>query len=168
MVYPATRLPVVVEIAPGAAPAGDPGDWQWTDVTSSVRIRDGITITEGRGDWGDQTDPGSISLVFKNNSGDFSEHNPLGQWYGSLGQDTPLRVRIRRGEDAFGRTTSNGWGTADSGQVWTASGASASDYSVSGGTARHSHGTVNFLRRTVLDTSLVDVEQLYDVSTPCS
>lgn len=166
MTFPSTPLPVVVEIAPGASPTGDPGDWEWTDVTSSVRMASGITIDEGRGDWGDYVDPGRCTLTFDNPSGDFSQHNPSGQWYGLLGRNTPLRVRLRRGKDEFGRTASSGWGTSDSGQAWTGSGGSATDYSVSSGSGRHSHGTTNVLRRTTLGSSLVDVEQVCDVSTP--
>ncbi len=36
-------------------------------------------------------------------------------------------------QDAFARTVETGWGTADSGQAWTTTGGSASDYSVTGG-----------------------------------
>jgi hypothetical protein len=166
MAFPLTALPVVVEIAPGATPTGDPGDWEWTDVTNSVRMASGITIDEGRGDWGDYVDPGRCALTFDNLSGDFSQHNPRGQWYGQLGRNTPLRVRLRRGEDAFGRTASSGWGTSDSGQAWSNSGGSSTDYSVSSGAGWHSHGSTNVLRRTTLAASLVDVEQVFDVSTP--
>ncbi|MFH8792190.1 hypothetical protein [Streptomyces sp. NPDC017941] len=35
-------------------------------------------------------------------------------------------------QDTYGRNVSSGWGTADSGQTWTTSGGSASDYSVEG------------------------------------
>lgn len=46
--------------------------------------------------------------------------------------------------DAFGRTTSNGWGNADTGQAWSTAGpASATNYSVSGGFGRHSLAVVN-------------------------
>lgn len=47
--------------------------------------------------------------------------------------------------DTFARTVSNGWGTADTGQAWTAlvSPAPASDYSVSSGLGKHSLSAVN-------------------------
>jgi hypothetical protein len=47
--------------------------------------------------------------------------------------------------DTFARTVSNGWGTADTGQTWTAlvSPAPASDYSVSSGLGKHSLSAVN-------------------------
>lgn len=165
MAYPDDPVPVVVEIAPGADPAGDPGDWVWEDITTSVRLEDRIRITVGRPDEATRVDPARCSLRLDNSTGDFVRRNPYGRWYGQLGRNTPLRVRIRRAEDTFGRTVSGGWGTADSGQAWTAAGGSASNYSVSGGTARHSHSSANTLFWQTLDTSLLDVEQLVDVST---
>lgn len=164
MVYPQTRLPVVVEIAPGAAPAADPGGWRWVDVTTSARVADGITIGAGRGDWGQDTDPGTCSLVFNNPDGHFSEHNPLGQWYGQLGKDTPLRVRLRRGEDDFARTVAAEWGTAPSGQPWTLIGAGgtvlATDASVAGGVGFLRVPQALASRAMLLDSYLRDVEVL--------
>lgn len=60
------------------------------------------------------------------------------------------------GQDTFGRTVSGGWGTADSGQAWSTLGGSASDYSVSSGTGRHSCSSINVLRYTILPTATVD------------
>lgn len=165
MVFPTSGgLPVVVEIAPGAAAAADPGTWTWTDVSTRWLLNEKITITEGRGDWGTRVDTGTCRITFRNN-GDFSQFNPAGQWYGLLGRDTPLRVRLRRGVDAFARTVSAGWGTADSGQAWSIGTGSAADISVSGGVARHAHTAVGQLRRTKLAATLTDCEQLFDVST---
>lgn len=166
MVYPDTGLPLVVEIAPGANSAGDPGEWPWTDVTYAASLADGdnITIGEGRTDWGAKVDAGSIALTFKNQSGDFSEWNPLGKWYGSLGRDTPLRVRLKRVEDAFGRTVSNGWGTADSGQSWTVASGPTAAWSVGSGAGQVSISAVNAYRRILLPTTLLDVEQRWDIT----
>lgn len=162
MVYPQTRLPVVVEVAPGAAPAADPGTWRWVDVSTSARVGDGVTIGAGRGDWGQDTDPGTCSLAFNNPAGDFSEHNPLGQWYGQLGKDTPLRVRLRRGEDQFARTVAAGWGTAPSGQTWSLIGAGGTvlltDASVAGGVGYLRVPAVAASRAMLLGSYLRDVE----------
>jgi hypothetical protein len=158
VVYPVTGLPLVVQIAPGASSAGSPGDWPWTDVTYAARLADGITISEGQGDWGSKVDPGSIALTFDNRTGDFSEWNPLGQWYGLLGRDTPLRVRLRRGEDTFARTVSNGLGTADSGQAWTPL-SPASAWSVGSGHGTCSISAVNSIRRILFGATLLDCEQ---------
>ena len=165
MVFPQSAAPMVVEIAPGAAAGADPGTWTWADVSNAWRTRGKIVIGEGRTDWGADVDPGSCALAFDNRAGNFAEHNPAGQWYGQLGRDTPLRVRWRRAVDTFTRTTATGWGTADSGLGWLNSG-SASDFSVSGGSGRHSHPAVNQVKQTRLPVQLVDVEQMVDVSVP--
>ncbi len=52
--------------------------------------------------------------------------------------------------DAFGRTVSNGWGTADIGGAWTATGGSASDYSVASSLGKHTLTSVNVQRETTL------------------
>ena len=164
--FPTDPVPVVVEIAPGADPAASDGTWSWVDITDRVRLADRVRIVTGRQNEASQVDPSRCTMTLNNSTGDFTPRNPYGQWYGQIGRNTPLRVRIRRGEDGFDRTTSNGWGTADSGQEWTASGSAAADYSVSGGAARISHGTANVLRRVTLDVALADPEQMVDVSTP--
>jgi hypothetical protein len=75
---------------------------------------------------------------------------------------TPATVR-----DAFERTVANGWGSADTGQDWTTSGGSASDYSVSGGVGKHSHSTLNVFRVTAADgVSMTDVDLQANVSLP--
>ncbi|RAO26466.1 hypothetical protein PSN13_06494 [Micromonospora saelicesensis] len=68
--------------------------------------------------------------------------------------------------DAFGRTASSGWGTADSGQAWVTSGGSASDFSVSAGVGRHSVGTVNALRHSLIDIGSTDGTITVDVTNP--
>ncbi|MCX4468971.1 hypothetical protein OOK41_01355 [Micromonospora sp. NBC_01655] len=166
MVYPTTGLPVVVEIAPGAQLTADPGTWPWADVTGDWRYAGGITIEEGRGDWGQSVDAGSCSLTFDNTSGDFSQYNPAGRWYGLLGRDTPLRVRIRRGLDEFGRTSPAGWGTSDNGPGWSHAGGPADQFPAAGGRGLHRHVTIGGIRRSLLDVDLVDVEQLVDVDVP--
>lgn len=48
--------------------------------------------------------------------------------------------------DSFTRSTSNGWGTANSGQAWTASGGAAGDYFTQGSEAGHTLTNVNASR----------------------
>lgn len=164
--YPQTALPLVVQIAPGADSARGPGDWTWVDVTDYVSLANGnkISITEGRGDWGSKSDPGSIAVTFKNTTGDFSEYNPLGRWYGLLGRDTPLRVRIRRGEDSFTRTASGSWGTSDSGQAWTQVAGTPANWSVGSGVGRVAFNTVNDTERMLYGATLLDSEQRMSIT----
>jgi len=51
--------------------------------------------------------------------------------------------------DTFTRTVSNGWGTADTGAVWSVTGGSALDYSVNGSSGLVSLGVVNERHFTV-------------------
>ncbi len=67
--------------------------------------------------------------------------------------------------DTFTRSVSNGWGTADTGQPWTAAGGSASDFAVSGTTGTHTLATVNSVRRTFIDyAGILDWDIYCDVS----
>ncbi|MGW3135889.1 hypothetical protein [Streptomyces sp. NPDC001139] len=67
--------------------------------------------------------------------------------------------------DTFTRTTSNGWGTADTGQAWSTSGGVASDYATSGSVGTHSVSAVNSSRYTVLTSPAADVDVQVQVAT---
>lgn len=157
--------PVKTWIAPGADLAADPSSWPWVDVSTQVRQASPITIQAGRADEWESIDAGSCTLTFDDTSGDFSELNPSGQWHGLLGPDTPIRVAVRRGEDDFDRTVSNGWGTADSGQAWATTSGAASDYAVAGGAATHTIAAANAARYTTLDVALRQVDVTASFST---
>lgn len=68
-------------------------------------------------------------------------------------------------DDTFNRSVSSGWGTADTGQAWTTSGGSASDYAVAAGVASHTQSTVNASRRSFLTTPGPDFDWYLDVTT---
>lgn len=97
MAFPDTALDVKVEISPGADLTADPTTWTWTDITSSVRLRDGISITVGRPDEAARVDPSTCRLRLDNRTGNFTPRNPLGAYYGSLARNTPLRVQVNPG-----------------------------------------------------------------------
>lgn len=67
--------------------------------------------------------------------------------------------------DTFTRTTSNGWGTADTGQAWSTAGGVASDFSTNGTQGIHSVGLVNASRYTVVASPSVDVDLRVEVAT---
>ena len=67
--------------------------------------------------------------------------------------------------DAFTRVTASGWGTADTGQAWSTSGGSASDYSTSGTQGLHSVGSVNSSRYTLVAAPSADVDLRVEVAT---
>ncbi|MDX2948858.1 alkaline phosphatase D family protein [Streptomyces caniscabiei] len=69
--------------------------------------------------------------------------------------------------DRFTRSTSNGWGTAEVGGAWTATGGAAADYSVNGTVGRHSHGTRSVFRITSLNSvSLANVDVRACITIP--
>lgn len=85
--WPATPLPLVVEVFLF-------GSWQ--DITTLVYTRSNgkVVITRGQSSEGGSVDPTQISLTINNRDGRFSPRNPLGVWFGQIGRNTPLRVRV--------------------------------------------------------------------------
>jgi hypothetical protein len=68
--------------------------------------------------------------------------------------------------DAYGRTASAGWGTADSGQTWFAVGGTvATDYAVGSGYGSHTLTSVNVSRRSGVDFTHADVDVYVSVTT---
>ncbi|MEU8334792.1 hypothetical protein [Micromonospora tulbaghiae] len=151
-------LPVEVEAAFGATLTADPGTWLWTDLSARLRanpisIRQNVFPT-----------PSTCSVTLHNDDGALTPLHPGSPYWPNVDLGTPLRVRVRRAEDTFGRTASNGWGTAESGQEWTPASGAVSNYAVTSGAGRHTHAATNALRRTVLGVSLLDCEQTVDVA----
>lgn len=76
------------------------------------------------------------------------------------------------GVDAFNRTVANGWGTADVGGAWTATGGAAGDYAVAPGTlsargtGSHTLTSVNVARMTTVGVNAVDADVTAIVSSP--
>lgn len=66
------------------------GDWQ--DVTSDVRVSDGISVSWGKKDETSAPVPTSVNLTFDNRTGKYNPRNPLSPLYGLVGRNTPLQV----------------------------------------------------------------------------
>lgn len=163
MAWPDDRdLPIEVEAAFGADLDADPAMWTWTDLSSRL-LNDRIRIQYGSRSNASRVSPASCSVTLDNGDGALTPLHPMSPYYPDVELGTPVRVRLRRADDTFGRTVAGGWGTSDSGQAWTTSGTS---HSVSSGHAVQSHATVNTIRWALLDVSLLDVEQLVDVTVP--
>lgn len=54
--------------------------------------------------------------------------------------------------DTFDRTTTSGWSSANTGQSWSTSGGSSSEYSTNGTEGVHSVGSINVSRRTIMSS----------------
>ncbi|MGW3888883.1 hypothetical protein ACWD69_09350 [Micromonospora chokoriensis] len=154
-------LPIDVDAAFGADVHADPGTWSWTGLSSRLRAVP-ISLRAGRSGSNSQVSPGTCAVTLINDDAALTPLHPISPYWPNVELGTPLRVRLRRVEDAFGRTTSgNSWGTADSGEAWSVGGTGAS---VSGGVARHSHTDVGNVRTTTQPVSLTDSEQVIDVA----
>lgn len=132
---------------------------QWRDVSTDVRQGTSIVETRGRKDWGTKISPARCTLTLddgpEHGAGDYDPDNPLGQWYGVLGRNTPMRYALRYGLDVFSRGDQANWGASpDMGNWATIVGGSASASIVSN-QGRHSITTSG----SFAITNLQDVDQ---------
>lgn len=67
--------------------------------------------------------------------------------------------------DAFGRTSSSSWGSADIGGTYTSSGGTSADFNVTGGLGKHRLATANATRRSILSAVNADVDLTVDIGT---
>ncbi|NIL44024.1 hypothetical protein HCB17_25080 [Salinispora arenicola] len=85
MAFPADPLDVRVELDVGG----------WTDITSDVLTSHGpVVISRGRTSEGSEATPTQVSMSIRNTDGRYSPRNPTGPYYGVIGRNTPLRVRV--------------------------------------------------------------------------
>lgn len=150
-----------VYIAPGANPA-DPSTYQFTDITSDVRLASRITIQAGRQDEVSEASTTGHALTLDNRAGNYSPRNITGIWYGQLRKGTPVQTRVKLIDDTFGRTVGSGLGTDPvSGQAWTADGF----WSANGTVALCAIATVNFASWATLPTVLGDDVDIFKVTS---
>lgn len=138
------------------------GDWR--SVGQHVMQSPDITITRGTPDEGDDPPPSTCSFTLNDSpdkgNGDYNPYNPMGQWYGQLTRNVPVRVGLKVGEDTFTRSVGSGWGTSPANGAWsafTAGGTVAT--SVASNTGKHSITSTNASALTYLSTvDIRDVE----------
>ena len=66
----------------------------WTNITTAVRVSDGVVISRGRRDEEGTLAPGTCTMTLNNADGRFSPRNPAGPYYGSIGRNTLVRVSM--------------------------------------------------------------------------
>ena len=66
----------------------------WLDITSFVYQRDGITISCGKTQRGDTSQPATCTITLDNRDGRFSPNNTSGIWYPFLVRNTQIRVSV--------------------------------------------------------------------------
>lgn len=150
-----------VYIAPGANPA-DPSTYQFTDITTDVRLASKITIQVGRQDEISEVATTGHTLTLDNRTGNYSPRNVLSTWYGQLRKGTPVQTRVKLIDDTFGRTVGSGLGTDPvTGQAWTADG----DWSANGTVALCAIPSANFFSTANLLTVLGDDVDILKVTS---
>jgi hypothetical protein len=107
----------------------------WRDVTEFMRSVDGITIERGLKDEQGRVPSSRMECVLDDDDGHMDPDNPLGQWFGSIGEGTPTQLGLIVGEDLFSTAVVNGMGTGTTGEVWSID-AAATAYQVNGGSAK--------------------------------
>jgi hypothetical protein len=157
-------LPITAEIAPGADPSASPGDWTYTDDGIKWRVKDGISLTSGQDDEDDETKPGAAGVTFDDRAGKLSPRNVLGEWYGEISNNTPIRFLLGSVEDDFARVQSNGWGTEPrSGLSWNHTGSIR--WSVNGSAGEYTHPTPNTANYALLNNSIgTDIDAYSTIS----
>jgi hypothetical protein len=119
----------------------------WVDLVaaSKIKLDNGVRIQRGK--TGSTTgfstaSPSSCTFTIKNSDGAYSPDSPTATYYKKLVRGVPVRVACRVAKDAFTRTTSNGWGTADRGGAWTLNG-TAANFATNGSAAQLTMSTAN-------------------------
>lgn len=74
----------------------------WSNITSGVRVEDGVRISRGRTTEDGESAPSSCSMTLDNLNGRYSPRYTAGAFYGRIGRNTPLRVGF--GKPAQGAT----------------------------------------------------------------
>lgn len=96
---------------------------QWRDVSTSVRQTPAVVFTYGGKDESPKTSPSRCTFELDDGpgkgNGDFNPSNPVGQWFGKLGRNTPVRMCLAYGADAFTRTAASDWGTSPDMGAWS-------------------------------------------------
>lgn len=138
-----------------------------------------VVITDGNQNLNSDTGiPNRCSFVVRDPNGHLNRKNPLGDYWGSIGLGTQVRVGVLRMDDQCGRTVADtNWGSVGNtaGDTWTAGTSSggtvaAGDWSVSSGSARHSLPVADCYRLSELSKvsrpfSNVEVRRRFKVPT---
>lgn len=140
----------VGEVAPGADPSSSPATWVFTSDGIRWRQKSGIEISTGRDDESSDVEAGSCAITYDARDGKLSPRNVLGEWYGLIAANTPMRVTLPVVADTFDRTVAaGGIGTEPlSGAAWAVGNGPL--WSVSGSAARAAITTANTVATAIL------------------
>lgn len=97
MTFPDTDLDVTVRMAFGADLTADPGDWDFTDMSTRL-VDTAITISRGAAVNGQPT-AGSCDLDLRNDDGELSPDNAESTLWPYVEQDVPIEILAGPGDD---------------------------------------------------------------------
>ena len=86
------QLNLKCEIGFSASPASDISTVSWTDVTSYMRLQDGISLSRGRQDETQQVGAGTATFSFNNRDGRFTPGDTSGAYYPNVKLRRPIRL----------------------------------------------------------------------------
>lgn len=160
------------------------GVYDWVSINRAngmvIQRSSDVVITDGNQNLNSEKGiPNRARFVVHDPSGHLNRKNPLGAYWGSVGLGVRTRLDVLRVDDQFARTVADtNWGSVGNtdGDTWTAgtsSGGSvlAADWSVSGGTARHSlpvAGSYRLSELSKVDRPFTNIEVLTPVTCPTS
>jgi hypothetical protein len=167
MGFPDDTLDLIAEAAFGADLTADPDTWTWTDLSDRL-LNDPVTIRRGVQVGASQAQVTSGAVNLTNEDGALTPMLAASPFYPYVDAGTPVRLGVRHQDavtDVFTRTAvASGWGTADTGDVWTPTTGSEAAFSTTGTQARMSHTVLNFIRSIRVNRTIRDVEVLFDAS----
>lgn len=141
-------------------------DGAWVDISGDTAGNDTrITAARGRPNESGDLQPSRLNLTLLDGPtdpttgaaripGQYQPRNTASPYYGLLGINTPIRYVEKIGTDTFTRSTSNGWGTADSGQAWVQDGGTTANYSTNGTVGLMTLTAANAAHEMVLGTAV--------------
>lgn len=153
------------------------GVYDWVSFTPLAAPHE-CSVRRGVDDLNSEPAPGWMKCVVRDPSGNLNPQNPTGLYFGHIGLGTQFRCSFKSTEDSFTRTETNTWGAVGNaaGDTWTNGSSSggviaATDWTVSGGTARHSVPATSAYRVSELSKTtrvLADAEVRFTVTCPTS
>ena len=84
MTFPSAPLGIEADLYLGA----------WTSMGSYIYQRDPVSITRGRPNESATISPSQCTMTLNNRDNRFTIRNPVGAWYGLIGQNTPFRLSV--------------------------------------------------------------------------
>ncbi|MEV3857721.1 hypothetical protein AB0J38_25775 [Streptomyces sp. NPDC050095] len=150
-------------------------DWAFTFVGSPASPWT-VAVTDTPASWTD-TDGAALGAAMTSTATSALVRTTAGPVWSTAGADVPVKLRVA-GEvmtatavssflkDAFARSVSSGWGTADTGQAWNrVGGGPATDYNVVSGYANQILSTLDVSRRTSVAALHPDSDMYAEITT---